>query len=60
MLVQPRGKELLLAADDTNNTPIHTAIHHYNTYFLQAISGVPSLPSTVEKVRHTIEQGEKT
>lgn len=60
MLLQPGGVDLLLAADDLGNTPLHTAIQHNNRNFLLAISGRPSQPETVEKVRQSIERGKDT
>ncbi|KIW25944.1 uncharacterized protein PV07_09078 [Cladophialophora immunda] len=60
MLLHPGGMDLLLKPDDLGNTPLHTAIQRSNRDFLFAVSGIPSLPETVEKVRQTIKEGKDT
>ncbi|KAH7191548.1 hypothetical protein BKA60DRAFT_584621 [Fusarium oxysporum] len=57
MLLQPDGLELLLAIDNNDNTPLHTAVQYSNHNFLSAVSGPPSQAQTVEQVRRTIERG---
>ncbi|OQU98118.1 hypothetical protein CLAIMM_03946 [Cladophialophora immunda] len=60
MLLHPGGMDLLLKPDDLGNTPLHTAIQRSNREFLFAVSGIPSLPETVEKVRQTIKERKDT
>lgn len=60
MLLQKGGMDMLLAVDANNNTPIHTALTENGHSFLIAISGAPSQPETIEKVRQTLEKNKST
>lgn len=57
MLLQHGGMDMLMAADDNNNTPMHTAIQVIDRNFLLAVSGPPSQPETIQKVRQTFKRG---
>ncbi|KAM0347338.1 hypothetical protein ACHAPU_004858 [Fusarium lateritium] len=51
------GLELLLAVDNNDNTPLHTAVQYGNHNFLSAVSGSPSQPRTLEKISQALERG---
>lgn len=57
MLLQPESLKLLLAIDNNNNTPLHTAVQYSNHNFMSAVSGPPNQAQTVDQVCRTLKRG---